>query len=94
MVTAVHFLQILFSAKPTNEFFGWASYTNINVAVAIIAAILFMGPLQEKYGYKYSELRKTNAGLVIDAIFIMLVLFVSIGLIINGSYSPSIYAGF
>ena len=73
---------------------GWASYTDYIVVIAVIAAILFMGPVQEKFGEKYSQFRETKIGFTIDFIFGMMILVYSVILIINGSYSPSIYAGF
>ncbi len=94
LTSALGFFKNMFSFSDEGSMLSIASYLTVDLIFAIVIGILFCGALQRPFKKIYLKIQKLNIVQIIDVIFQIAIIVWSILMIIQGSYSPSIYGRF
>lgn len=91
---AFEYFGQLFSFRPSPQGYTALSYLNFEAVAAIIAGILFCGPVQRPLTKKFEKIKDKPAVLCIDTVLQLAILVWSLIMLVSGSYNPSIYGNF
>ena len=70
------------------------SYLDAQTLIALISAVLFCGIINKLFSRSIAKIRNTNAAMIIDSAFSIVLLIISTIMVVSGSFSPSIYGAF
>ncbi len=91
LTSAFGYFKNMFTFSEVGNALSITSYLTVDLLFAVVVAILFTGLLQRPLKKTYLKVQKYNVVQVFDIIFQLAILTWSILMIIQGSYSPSIY---
>ena len=91
---AIKYYSVLFKRIPPADGTSILSYFNGGLFIALIAALLCAGFLQRAAAPVYAKYHDKIPVQMIRVVFPILLFVLSMLFLLNGSYNPSIYAGF
>lgn len=94
LTSALSYFNNLFSFSTEGSYISIASYLTVDLIFAVVIGILFCGTLQRPFKKLYLKIQKYSLIQIVDFVFQLAIIVWSILMILQGSYSPSIYGKF
>lgn len=94
ITSAIEYFKNLFSFTSDGSYLSIASYLTVDLIFALIVGILFCGMLQRPLKKAYLKVQGNFFIRLIDVILQIAIIVWSVLMILQGSYSPSIYGNF
>lgn len=91
---ALIYFKELFSFSSSAQHLTVIGYLNVDIIVAIILGILLCGLLQRPLKKVFEKVKTMNWFMIVDTVVMIALLVWSIMMIVEGSYTPSIYGKF